>query len=60
MKKYTLPQLKYLTEWLVRNANEMTEEWKKKNELFIIEQKAKNRTEEDDEKIKSILSWVKL
>lgn len=36
MKNYTIEQLKFFTDWLVRNANEKTPEWKRKNRLKKI------------------------
>ncbi len=55
LNNYTIPQLDFLTEWLVWNSNEMTDEWKKKNKLSIIAKKAQSRTVEEEEKIREIL-----
>ena len=56
---YTPNQLERLTEWIVWNANEWTKEWQRKNRLWNIQQRAKNRTDEDKEKIDNILKSMK-
>ena len=58
IKTYTPKQLEYITEGLVWNANETTKEWQKKNKLRLVQQKAVNRTAEQEEKIKNLLSKI--
>lgn len=58
-KEYTPQQLEFLTEWLVWNANEASKDWQKKNKLRRISQKNKNRSEEEQLKIKTILDSMK-
>ena len=58
IKTYTPKQLEYLTEWLVWNAQEATDEWKKKNQLRLISKKAEWRSEEENKKINDILASV--
>lgn len=59
MNKYTMRQIEFLTEWLVWNANAWSKEWERKNRLRLVQQKAKNRPQEEDVKIKMILDSLK-
>lgn len=36
MKNYTIQQLKFFTDWIVRNINDKSEKWKKENRLKKI------------------------
>lgn len=58
MENYTFEQLEWITEWLVWNANETSKEWQRKNKLFLVKQRAENRSEEENQKIKQILSTI--
>lgn len=50
LHEYTLSQLVELMEWAIRNANEQTDEGKRKNRQKELEYKAKTRSEEDKQK----------
>lgn len=55
MKNYTIEQLKFFTDWIVRNNNERTDEWKRKNRLKKIW--AKNEKISKDS-VQSLLSQL--
>ena len=52
---YTLEELDYLTEWVVRNLNEQSEEWRQKNKLKAIETSSNAVFKEKKEMIEAFL-----
>jgi hypothetical protein len=59
LNNYTTSQLERLTEWIIRNANETTKDWQRKNRLESMKQKALTRTPEEQAKIDNILKSMK-
>jgi len=59
VNNYTQWHVEFIAEWLLWNTNWQTKEWQKKNKLRLRQQKALNRTDEENEKIKKILSTFK-
>jgi len=55
LKKYTLRQFNYLTEWIIYNANDKTKEWKQKNRMDDIQKQRENLNNEDAKKIKDFI-----
>lgn len=56
IQDYTFEQLNYLTEWIVWNKNEQTEEWHKRNKKKRTQQEIDNM---DKEEVNNILDWLR-
>lgn len=56
--KMTYEEFELIVEWVLWNLNETTKKWKHKNRLKAIYDKTKERTKEDEEKIKEKLKWL--